>query len=315
MQSELTADSLHVPATSDPIALLLADKRSPATKRAYRADLIDFFGGDPSTATVALFLGLGHTDVALRLATYKGELVGRGLANATINRRLAAIRSLLKVAHRIGQAATDGRGLVDGEKVRSYRDTRGVGLPTLRRILNGPDPNTLRGKRDLAILRVMVDLALRRAEVCALDVKDFHYSERKLMVTCKGRGTEKQAMTLSGKAADAIAEYLRAAGHESDLSASLFRNMDRRPGHKGGRLTTDGLYAIVERAGAVAGVTGLTPHKIRHSAITAALDATQGDVRKVQRLSRHADIRTLTIYDDNRSDMQGEVTGILAGLL
>ncbi len=44
----------------------------------------------------------------------------------------------------------------------------------------------------------------------------------------------------------------------------------------------------------------LTPHKLRHSAITAALDATGGDVRRVQRLSRHARLETVMVYDDNR---------------
>ena len=46
-----------------------------------------------------------------------------------------------------------------------------------------------------------------------------------------------------------------------------------------------------------------------------ALDASEGNVRKVQKLSRHADLRTLTVYDDNRTDAQGEMTGLLSGLL
>jgi integrase/recombinase XerC len=42
-------------------------------------------------------------------------------------------------------------------------------------------------------------------------------------------------------------------------------------------------------------------HRVRLKAITAALDATDGNIRKVQKLSRHADPRTLMIYDDNRN--------------
>jgi integrase/recombinase XerC len=59
----------------------------------------------------------------------------------------------------------------------------------------------------------------------------------------------------------------------------------------------------------------LSPHRLRHTAITMALDASGGDVRRVQRLSRHAKLETLLIYDDNRTDLQGEVTGMLASLL
>jgi len=53
------------------------------------------------------------------------------------------------------------------------------------------------------------------------------------------------------------------------------------------------------------------PHRIRHSAITAALDATDGDVRKVQKLSRHRNLNTLMVYDDNRSSDHRDITELL----
>jgi integrase/recombinase XerC len=51
---------------------------------------------------------------------------------------------------------------------------------------------------------------------------------------------------------------------------------------------------------------------LRHAAITEALDVTGGDVRRVQKFSRHRDVRTLTTYDDNRTDMAGEVAKMVA---
>ncbi|MFM6397850.1 tyrosine-type recombinase/integrase, partial [Planktothrix sp.] len=59
----------------------------------------------------------------------------------------------------------------------------------------------------------------------------------------------------------------------------------------------------------------MSPHRIRHSSITAALDATGGDVRRVQKLSRHHDLNTLMIYDDNRKNAQGEITNLLDDLV
>ncbi|MEG4585383.1 hypothetical protein QUA54_09220 [Microcoleus sp. MOSTC5] len=56
------------------------------------------------------------------------------------------------------------------------------------------------------------------------------------------------------------------------------------------------------------------PHRIRHSVITAALDATDGNVRKVQKLSRHKNLNTLMIYDDNRGRDQQDVTELLDGM-
>ena len=58
---------------ADPVALLLADKRSPATRRAYAGDLKDFFGGEPTPGEVSEFVRLPAPAIALRLATYKGR--------------------------------------------------------------------------------------------------------------------------------------------------------------------------------------------------------------------------------------------------
>jgi integrase/recombinase XerC len=55
----------------------------------------------------------------------------------------------------------------------------------------------------------------------------------------------------------------------------------------------------------------MSPYRIRHSAITAALDATDGNVRKVQKLSRHQKLDTLMLYDDNRGRDQQDVTEML----
>ncbi|MGL4498647.1 MAG: tyrosine-type recombinase/integrase, partial [Planktothrix sp.] len=84
----------------------------------------------------------------------------------------------------------------------------------------------------------------------------------------------------------------------------------------GHRLTGTGVYKIVSQIAREAGINKpLSPHRIRHSGITAALEATNGDVRKVQKLSRHSDLNTLMIYDDNRKNQQGEVTNLLADLV
>ena len=293
------------------IALLLADKRSAATRQAYRSDLLGFFGGEPSPEKLKAFLAQSAPQIALSLATYKGQMLEKGLSEATVNRRLAAVRSLLTFSYRLGHSATDGRGLVDGEKARAYRDTRGTDIHTLRRLVALPGTETLIGLRDTALLRLLCENALRRAEVCSLDVGDFGAEAHTLYIAGKGRGTQKAPVTLSGKCVAAIEAYLREAGH---TEGPLFRTLDHRLKNDAVRLAANGLYKIIRGYGIKLGLS-LAPHKLRHSAITAALDATGGDLRRVQKLSRHADLRTLSIYDDNRSDFQGEVTGILSGLL
>jgi len=93
----------------------------------------------------------------------------------------------------------------------------------------------------------------------------------------------------------------------------LFTSLDRAT--KGQhRLTGTGLYKLVVALGKEAGLK-VRPHGLRHAAITLALDATAGDVRKVQRFSRHRDLRVLTIYDDSRLDLAGEVASLVSDLL
>jgi integrase/recombinase XerC len=293
----------------DPVALLLADKRSEATRRAYRGDLVAFFGAEPHPAAVEAFVRLPREQIALRLAQWKAAMIGAGLAEATVNRRLSAVRSLLKFCHRMGVASTDGQGLVDGERATAYRDTRGVGLPALRRLLAAPGTEGVGAQRDTALLFLLIENALRRAELCGLDVADFRAAERRLFILGKGKGTQKAPVTLSRAAAESLARYLAAAGH---TDGALFRNLDRRT--RGGRLTPAAVYDLVRAYGDRIGER-LSPHRLRHSSITLALDLTGGDVRRVQRLSRHAKVDTVMRYDDARHDMQGEVTGLLSGAL
>jgi integrase/recombinase XerC len=292
----------------DPVQLLLADKRSLATRRAYAGDLKHFFGGDPEPARVREFALGSPPEIALRLAQFKAAMIEGGAAEATINRRLAAVRSLLKFCHRLGFARTDGRNLVDNEPAQCYRDTRGVAAKQMRRLLRLPDTRKLSGIRDLAILKVLAENAFRRGEVWQLDVVDFLPAERRLMILGKGRGTQKEPVTITSETVRAVQAYLAAAGH---TEGPLFRNVSRRPDHRGDRLTPDGLYKMVRGYGAKIGEPQLSPHRIRHSAITTALDETGGDVRKVQRFSRHKKLETLQIYDDNRTDFAGEVTGLV----
>jgi integrase/recombinase XerC len=296
------------------LKLLLADKRSPATKRAYAADLRDFFGEDLSPREVERFVSQAPAEIARILTTYKAELLQRGLTEATVNRRLAAIRSLLKFCYRLGWSQTDGRSLVEGERVTAYRDTRGVDAETVKKLLAAADTGDLTGLRDVALLRLLCENALRRAEVCSLNVEDFVPSDRRLYILGKGKGTQKEPETLSERAVEALNRYLAAAGHACDPRAPLLRNVDPRPEYNGQRLTGDGIYHIVRDLGARVGVPNLTPHKLRHTAITVALDLTGGNVRAVRDLSRHARLETLQRYDDNRRNFQGSVSEKLSDL-
>ncbi len=108
---------------------LLADKKSPNTRRAYAKDLRLFFraiaSDDPTPELIAEFLTLDRFSAVSLVLKYKAVLVEKELAEATINRRLAAIKSLVNYARRIGKCDYSLED-VKGEKIQAYRDTSGI---------------------------------------------------------------------------------------------------------------------------------------------------------------------------------------------
>ncbi|EHJ10234.1 site-specific integrase, partial [Crocosphaera watsonii] len=158
------ANPLSIPCT-DLITQLLEDKRSHHTRLAYMKDLRDFFryvynAEEPTPELIENFLTQDRFVALSVVLKYKAHLRDeRGLAEATINRRLAAIKSLVRFAHQLGKC-NFSLSEVKGDKVVRYRDTTGVSKEVFRKILSIPDRQTLKGKRDYAILRLLWDNVL-----------------------------------------------------------------------------------------------------------------------------------------------------------
>jgi integrase/recombinase XerC len=201
-------------------------------------------------------------------------------------------------------------------KVRTYRDTTGVKPSVFKSMLEGieregtSERKSIMGKRDYALLRLLWDNALRRGEIGGLTIGCFR--DGKLWIKGKGH-TQREAVDLSPKTVKAIEDWLSVRGTQEDLDP-LFIALDNQSFGKS--LSTRSIDRIVKKAAERVNVTKvLSPHRIRHSSITAFLDASGGDVRKAQKLSRHRQISTLMIYDDNRQGQQGEASTVLADLV
>jgi integrase/recombinase XerC len=148
---------------------------------------------------------------------------------------------------------------------------------------------------------------LRRAEVCSLDLAHLDLQGGAIEVLGKGR-SRRERLSLPGPTREALAAWVQARG---PAPGPLFTSLDRA-GKGDGRLTGSAIYTIVRGLGHKAGLVA-RPHGLRHAAITEALDRTHGDVRKVQRFSRHRDVRVLLRYDDARQDLAGEVARLVSG--
>ena len=311
-----TTPYAHTEFSPSILTALLTDKRSLNTRRAYEKDLHYFFlaayGQTPTEAVIAEFLQLTRFEAIALALQYKSDLIAKGLKEATINRRLSALKSLVNFATKLGKCSWNLDD-VQTETVQSYRDTTGIKPDGIRQMLLSINRDSDKGKRDFAILRLLWDNALRRNEVVSTNIGDFDFEGRSLQILGKGRGSQKSLISLSMGTANAIQDWL--SHYETkDPKQPLFTALDR--GHRGHRLTGGAIYQIIDQLAKDVKISKqMSPHRIRHSAITAALEATNGNVRKVQKLSRHKKLDTLMLYDDNRANMQGEVSSLLGDLI
>lgn len=306
--------SIAVESTGERLHREFLAGRSTNTLSAYRKDLQSFAnwcgvctGGDALTILVGLPAGEGNS----RLLSWRATMQDAKLAPSTINRRLSAVRSALRFARTIG--ATSWVPEVQGLKAQTYRDTRGPGLAGTRALLGSALTKAgEKSARDVAIIRCMFDLGLRRGEVASLDVDDVEKTGRVLWVLGKGR-SQKEARTLPVPTLSAIDAWLDERQAVVGLhEPALFVNVSHY--HRGQRITGHGVYYVIRDLGDLAGIKA-RPHGLRHASITAALDNTNGDVRAAQMHARHANPQTTMRYDDAREDLAGKVSAGLADVL
>ena len=289
---------------------------SAHTIRVYRHSINEFFrfltqqddliNEQEQIETLTEFLLLEQKQAYELVAQYESFLVHQLLAPATINRKLASIKSLVTYASEIGKCYYTLSN-IKTKSVTVYRDTTGISSESFKEMLATVDRSTIKGKRDYAILLLLWGNALRRSEVTSCQMKHFEPKEQRLWILGKGKKGQLEAVTLGTETIKAIQIWLGAKANcelqttNSELEASnssepLFCAVHK--GYWGHQLNTDSIYKLVKKYAKLAGIEKtLSPHRLRHSAITAALEATNGDVRSVQKLSRHSSLNTLMIYE------------------
>ena len=113
----------------DVLAQFLLDKRNPDTRKAYSKDLNDFFrvttGNFATKDSVMEFLHLERSAAVGVVLNYKAKLFEKGLAESTVNRRLASIKTLCSMGRKLGICQFTLED-VKGERVQQYRDTSGL---------------------------------------------------------------------------------------------------------------------------------------------------------------------------------------------
>ena len=179
--------------------------------------------------------------------------------------------------------------------------TPAIGDHQARELLAAPDADTLKAKRDRAILSALLYHALRREELCKLKVCDAKHGRRGVPhLRVAGKGGKTRYLPLHPATGGLIHDYLDAAGHGADEDGALFRPIrNNRTGRLDQAMTPDGVYKLVRTYSAALGFE-IGAHALRATASTNALDH-EADIAKVQEWLGHANIATTRLYDRRKT--------------
>ena len=300
----LTHAAFHGLADVPPELEWFANLGNKATRRTYEAALKDFMR----------FTGIEQPE-EFRIVTrahviaWRDELVGRGLCATTVRNRLSALASMFDY---LCEKNTVTHNPVKGVK-RPANDsnegkTAALGDHQARKLLDAPDGATLKGKRDRAILAVLLYHALRREELCKLRVKDFGQERRGVPhLKISGKGGKTRYVPLHPAASGLIVDYLGASGHGDDEASALFRPLHHWRDLTSSKGMTPGAVYDLVRAYSKALGFEIGAHSLRATAATNALDH-QADIAKVQEWLGHANIATTRLYDRRKTRAEDSPT-------
>jgi site-specific recombinase XerD len=210
----------------------------------------------------------------------------RGAAKMTVT----ALRSLLGFLHVAGLIERSLVGAVPS--AASWRLSglpRGLEPDQIRGLFDSCDRRTVPGRRDFAILTMLVRLGLRAGEVAGLRLDDVDWRAGELVVLGKGRRAER--LPLPVDVGEAITSYLRDGRPGSAQDRSLFVRV--KAPHRG--LTTGGVTQVVVSAARRAGLGQIHAHRLRHTAATQMLRA-GGSLEEIGQVLRHRQPLTTAIY-------------------
>jgi integrase/recombinase XerC/integrase/recombinase XerD len=229
------------------------------------------------------------------ILAFKASLIERGLSSLTVNSYLVVCRKFFAFLDRMGiypNIAKDIKGI----KGASFFMKDPLSQKQIKELFLSIDTKTVFGKRDYAILNLMVRTGLRSIEVCSADVGDIRQydGEVLLYVRSKGRDTKDEFVLLTKETINPILAYLKERD-DAKLSAPLFASESNR--NRSGRLTTRSIRGLVKKYLRGIGLdhVRLSSHSLRHTFATLAL-SNGAPVMQVKEALRHKDIQSTMVY-------------------
>ena len=230
------------------------------------------------------------------IKAFREELIATGHKPTTVQNYIIAVRLFFTWTAQEGLYPNVAEH-VKGAKINRDHKKDYLTPSQIKEVLAGIDRTTQRGKRDYAVLSLMVTCGLRTIEVSRANIEDLSTlgSDTVLYIQGKGRDEKSEYVKVSAPVEKLIRDYLKTR-NSKDITAPLFTSLSNNS--KEARLTTRSVSDIAKEAMKKAGYDSprLTAHSLRHSAVTISLMESK-DIREVQQFARHKNIATTMIYD------------------
>jgi integrase/recombinase XerD len=284
---------------------------SEATRRAYGRALREFFQS----------IGMKHPSevVPQDILLWRDKLCSRKKSAATVAFKLSVVRSFFEYLKAAGAVPLNPAStkLVSPPELPSEPAGRALSAKEVRYLLSGPDREKPEGARDYALMLVMLRLSLRVSEACSLRASSVKWSHGRWTLRCKVKGGREEVWPLPKEVKEAIDHYLRLdlkrreVVHSGGEHAPLFQPVTNyRTLDFDKPLSTRMVQKIVKRWADYSRIGNLSPHDLRRTAITKALDSGL-TYRQVQMMSKHRDPKTVMRYDHGRENLDQNAVNFL----
>jgi integrase/recombinase XerD len=292
-------------------AAWLATYRSARTRRAYAGDLAAWLDWLREVGVDVLDARRVHVDLWVR------QLLDAGAAASSTARRLSALSSWYRhlVEHDLlaaNPAAAVRRPAVDPD----HTATVGLDRDQARAFLAAADADRGPARlRTAAAARLLLHIGLRVDELAAADVADLGHDRGHRVLTVTRKGGRRATVVLPPATAAALDAYL--TDRSGRTTGGRLADGPLLATASGGRLDQAALWRLVRRLARAAGIPSwarLSPHSLRHTAITLALDA-GAHLRDVQDFAGHRDPRTTRRYDRARDTLDRNAAYALTAYL
>lgn len=232
------------------------------------------------------------------LATIRSCLLENGKSANTVNLTLSALRGVMKACFNLGLINADQLMLLnDIKRVRGKRLPSGRSLTTqeVKKLYRAcTQDKSAAGKRDCAIISIMLATGLRRSEVVNINIDDYNTRTGQLNIQA-GKGNKQRTAYLNAESRKIVKQWLNTQIKQNN-QGSLFNPITKTGSLQNRKLSSHAVYDIIQQRAKQANIEPCRPHDLRRTFVTRLLEAGV-DINTTRQLAGHNDIQTTARYD------------------